>query len=255
MKTREQITPAVEWREESTRCRTVHWSFRASGWPKSSKLIGFQSCPFTSNWKTFLVIRQINHTSLMHPLSIHLPHPSSLPFLSSHSPPPFISSFTVFFRLSATDQEGKGREGGRHSRRNLRDRSNRLSHASADQGWPSRLPPSSGDFPLEFTSVFTDRQMRAMKPGTREDGAKIHLTRQDESHPFVAWNDQIGETLTRPFARWPVTRAGRRGIGCRDSMIGGGRGYFRYWIFVGLIIDVAVAKSWILFDLRRRNRG
>lgn len=153
----------------------------------------------------------------MHSLSIYLPHlppsSSSLPFLSSHPPPPFIFSFTVFFRLSATDQGGKKREGkgkeGRHSRRNLRDHSNRLSHASADQGWLSR--PSSGDFPLEFTSVFTDRQTRAMKPGTREDGAKIHLTRQDESHPFVAWNDQIGETLTRPFARWPVTRARREG--------------------------------------------
>lgn len=188
-------------------------------------------------------------------------HPPPSSFLSSISVLSLSSSFYLLFHrflptvCHRSGREGKGREGGRHSRRNLRDRSNRLSHASADQGWPSRLPPSSGDFPLEFTSVFTDRQMRAMKPGTREDGAKIHLTRQDESHPFVAWNDQIGETLTRPFARWPVTRAGRRGIGCRDSMIGGGRGYFRYWIFVGLIIDVAVAKSWILFDLRRRNRG
>lgn len=145
MKTREQITPAVEWREESTRCRTVHWSFRASGWPKSSKLIGFQSCPFTSNWKTFLVIRQINHTSLMHPLSIHLPHPSSLPFLSSHSPPPFISSFTVFFRLSATDQEGKGRKGrggGRNSRETFETvLTDCLTHRRIKDGLPGCPPP------------------------------------------------------------------------------------------------------------------
>lgn len=129
--------------ERNSRDVAVHWSFRASGWPKSSKLIGFQSCPFTSNWKTFLVIRQINHTSLC------IPYPSTfLIFFSSISdllPFSSISSFTVFFRLSATDQGGKEREGkgeGRkYSRRNLQDRSNRLSHASADQGWPSLLLP------------------------------------------------------------------------------------------------------------------
>lgn len=120
-------------------------------------------------------------------------HPPPSSFLSSISVLSLSSSFyllfhrflpTVCHRSGREGKEGKGRR--EKLKRNLRDRSNRLSHASADQGWPSRLPPSSGDFPLEFTSVFTDRQMRAMKPGTREDGAKIHLTRQDESHPFVA---------------------------------------------------------------------
>lgn len=98
--------------ERNSRDVAVHWSFRASGWPKSSKLIGFQSCPFTSNWKTFLVIRQINHTSLMHPLSIHLPH-----LFLFHFWPLTLLFYLLFHCFLPTvchrsGWEGKGREGG-----------------------------------------------------------------------------------------------------------------------------------------------
>lgn len=186
-------------------CRTiVHWSFLAL-----AEIVATYRFPIVpSNWKTFLVIRQINHTSRMHPLSIHHHPPPFPPHLSPSISLLFLLLSLLFHRPSFLPSFCHRQEG--------RNRSNRLSHASTDQGWPCRpLPFLDSDFPSEFTSVFTDRRTRAMKPGeTREDGApKIHLTRQDESHPFVAWNDQIGETLTRPFARWPVTRAREKGGG------------------------------------------
>lgn len=114
-------------REESMRCRTiVHWSFLALA--EIVATYRFPIVPVHQQLENF-PRNPSDKSHVPYASPIH-PPPSSFSFHFS-SLPPFISSFTVSFRPSATEiRQGKGET--------FEKRSNRLSHASTDQGWPSR---------------------------------------------------------------------------------------------------------------------